>query len=109
MFAAAGDDDLRRFVSQAVVAFEFVGDGLAEFRDAGGRGVFGKTIGERLGAGVLDVLGRVEIRFTCAKANDVDAVRFHLFGLGINGQRERRGKSSGAARNFIVHKTTGEK
>ena len=36
MFAAAGHDDLRRFVSQAVLAFEFVGDGLAQFRDAAG-------------------------------------------------------------------------
>ena len=40
MLAAAGDDDLTGLVSEAVFAFELVGDGLAQFRDAAGGRVF---------------------------------------------------------------------
>ena len=49
VFAAAGDDDLRGLVGEAVLAFVLVGDGLAQLGDAGGGGVFGEAGGERLG------------------------------------------------------------
>jgi hypothetical protein len=60
MLAAAGDDDLRRLVGEAVLAQKFGGDGLAQFRDAAAGRVFGEPGGERLGGGVLDVLRRVK-------------------------------------------------
>ena len=103
MFAAARDDDLGGRVGQAVVPFEFVGDGLAQFRDAAGRSVFGEALVKRLGAGVLDVLGRVEIRFARAEADDVQPLGLHLLGLGINGQGERGRERGGACRDAIVH------
>ena len=90
MLAAAAHDDLRWLVSEAVLALEFVGDGLAQFRDAAGRRVFGEPGGERLGGGVLDVLRRVEIRFAGAEADDVLARGLHGLGLGVNGEGERR-------------------
>ena len=62
----------------------------AQLGDAGGGGVFGEAGGQRLGGGVLDVLGRVEVRFAGAEADDVQAVGLHLLGLRVNGQGERR-------------------
>ncbi len=90
MLAAAGDDDLRWFVREAVFTLELVGDGLAQFRGAAGRRVFGEPGGERLGGGVLDVLGSVKIRFADAEAHDILARGFHGLGLGVNGEGERR-------------------
>ena len=89
VFAAAGDDDLRGLVGEAVLALVFVGDGCAQFGDAGGGGVFGEAGGQRLGAGVFDVLRGVEVRLAGAEADDVQAVGLHLLGLGVNGQSER--------------------
>src|SRR5581483_9535436 len=86
MFAAVGDDDLRWLVGQAVLPFEFVGDGFAQFRDAAAGGIFGEPGGERFGGGVFDMLRRVEIGFARAETDDVFARGFHGFGLGINGE-----------------------
>ena len=61
----------------------------AQFRNAAAGRVFGKTGGERLGGGVLDVLRRVEIRFARAEADDVFAGGLHGLGLGVNGERQR--------------------
>jgi len=63
--------DLRRLVSETFSAFELVGDGLAQFRDATGRRVFCEPGGERLGGSILDELRRVKIRFTGAKADNI--------------------------------------
>ena len=100
MLAAARNDDLRRLVSEAVLAFEFVGDGLAQFRDAAAGRVFGEPGGERLGGGVLDELRRVEIRFARAEPDDVLARGLHGLGLGVNGERERRRQRRGAFVKF---------
>ena len=107
MFAAAGDDDLTWLVGEAVIAREFIGDGLAQFRNAARGRVFGETIGECFGAGVFDVLRRVEVRLTGAEADDILAGGFHGFGLGINGERKRRRERCGAWRNFVVHQIGG--
>ena len=48
MFAAAGNNDLRRLVAEPVLAFEFVRDGLAQFRNAAAGRVFGEPSFERL-------------------------------------------------------------
>ncbi len=68
----------RGLVGEAVLALVLVGDGRAQFGDAGGGGVFGEAGGQRLGAGVLDVLRRVEVRLAGAEADDVQAVGLHL-------------------------------
>ena len=52
---------------------------------AAGR-VFGETGGERLGAGVLDVLRRVKIRLAGAETDDILAGGFHRLGFGVNGE-----------------------
>ena len=44
MLAAAGNDDLRGLVGQAVVALEFVRRRLAQFRDAAAGRVFGEAV-----------------------------------------------------------------
>ena len=89
MLAAAGDDDLRGLVGEAVLALVLVGDGRAQLGNAGGGGVFGEAGGQGLGAGVFDVLRGVEVRLAGAEADDVQAVGLHLLGLGVNGQGER--------------------
>ena len=89
MFAAARDDDLRRFVAQPVFALEFIGNGLAQFRNAAGRSVFGEPVIQGFNSGVLDGFRRVEIRLASAKADDVLPVGLHLFGRRVNGQSER--------------------
>ena len=48
------------------------------------------ALGGMIRGRVLNVLRSVEIRFARAEADDVEPVGFHLFGLGINGQSERR-------------------
>src|SRR6185312_183946 len=90
MFAAAGDNDLGGLVGEPVFFFVLVGDGLAQFGDAGGGRVFRETVGERLGGGVFDVLRRIKIRFTRAEADDVFTGGLHRLGLGIDSQCERR-------------------
>ena len=90
MFATARDDDLARLVGETVLAFMFVRDGLAQFRNARRRSVFCKTVIERFDGGVFDVLRCVEIGLADAKADDVDSIGLHLFGFGINGQSDGR-------------------
>src|SRR5207247_11475631 len=103
MFAAAGDNDLRRFVGQPVLALELVGDGLAKFGDAAARRVFGEAVGERLDGGVFDVLRRVKVRLACAEADDIQALGLHLLGFGVDGQRQRRGERGGPLGYSVVH------
>src|SRR5213592_4709998 len=105
MFAAAAHDDLRGFVGQAVLAFEFVGNRLAQFGNAAARGVFGEPFVERLDRGVFDVLRRVEIRLARAETDDVLALGLHLLGLGVDGQSQRRGERGGALGDSVVHKS----
>src|SRR5206468_11954369 len=104
MFAATAHDDLRWFVGQAVLAFEFVGNRLAQFRNAAARRVFGESFVQRLDRGVFDVLLRVEIRFARSEADDVLAFGLHLLGLGVDGQSQRRGERGGARRDSVFHK-----
>jgi len=103
MFAAAGDNDLRGLVGEAVFLFVFVGDGLAQFGNAGGGRVFGETVRERLGGGILDVLWRVKIRFARAEADDVFPGGLHGLGLRVNRECERWAERCGAFRNFVIH------
>ena len=105
MFAAATDDDLGRFVGQAIFAFEFVGNRLAQFGNAAARGVFGEPFVQRFDRSVFDMLRRVEIRFTRAEADDVLAFGLHLLGLGVDGQSQRRGERGGALGDSVVHKS----
>ena len=88
MFAAAGNDDLRGLVAQPVFALEFVGNGLAQLRNAAGRRVLGESVVERLDGGVLDMLRRVKVRLARAEADHILSLRLHLLGLGINGQSQ---------------------
>jgi hypothetical protein len=74
------------------------------WRSSGADGIFGEPVGERLGGGVLDVLGGVEVRFAGAEAHDVFPGGLHGLGLGINGQGEGRGQRGSTLRDVVVHK-----
>jgi len=65
---------------------------------------FVKPSASALAARVLDVLRRVEIRLAGAEPDDVLAFGFHLLGLGINGQSQRRTERRRALRDFVIHK-----
>ena len=84
--AAGRDDDLRRRDLQSVVSSVFVGYGLAERLDAGRGGVFGLAGLERSDAGLLNVLGRVEIGLAGGEAAHVLAGGEEGFGFGVNGE-----------------------
>ena len=103
VLAAAGNDDLRGLIGQAVLLFELVGDGLAQLGDAAGGRVLGEPVIEGLDRRILDVLRGVEIGLPRAKTDHVQPLRLHLLGLGIDGQREGRGERGGALRNLVVH------
>ena len=62
-------------VLDAVVALELVGDSLAQFGDAATWRVLGEAVGQRLRGGIFNVLRRVEVRLTGAKADDVLRLR----------------------------------
>src|SRR5437667_9785878 len=95
MFAATGNNDLRGLVAEAVLAFELVGDGLAQLGDAAGGRVLSEALVECLDGSIFDVLRGIEIRFTRAKTDHILSLGFHLFGLRINRQRERGRERSG--------------
>lgn len=95
-----GDDDLGGFVIEAVVGLEFVGDGLTEFGDPAGRGVFGEPSVERGHCGGFDMFWRVVIGFTGSEAANVDALGLHGFGFGVDGEGEGRGEDCGAVGEF---------
>src|SRR5581483_10142657 len=67
VLSAARNNYLRRLVAEAVLALELVRDRLPQFGNAARRRVFGETVRERFGAGVLDVLRSIEIRFARAE------------------------------------------
>ena len=92
MLAAAGDCDLRGIVGQPVVALKLVGNGLLQLGNAGRGRVFCEAFIERLLGGVLDVVGRVEVRFAGAESDDVLAFSLEAFGLGADGERNRGGE-----------------
>jgi len=83
--AIAGDGTVRRDVD-AVRALKVTGDGFPQGRDAGHGGVAGKSLVDSLFRGVADMGGGGEIRFADCQAGHVDALRFELEGLGVDGQ-----------------------
>ena len=84
MLRAVAHDDLPGAIIQSVVGCQFVRDRLAQFRDASAWRVFRETGFQRLDCGPFYMLGRIEIRFACAEAADVDAFGFHGFRLAID-------------------------
>ena len=103
MLAAAGDNDLRCLVGQAVFTLVLVRNRLPELRNARRWRIFRKSRRQRFRSGVLDVLRRVEIRFTSAKAHNVFAIGLHLLGFRVDSQSKRRGQSGCPLRDLIIH------
>ncbi len=89
MLAATGNDDLLRIVLKIVFALKLTGHCRAQLRRAGGRGVFGKPIGQCLSGGGFNVLGCVEIRFARAESDHILAGGAQRFGFGGDGESER--------------------
>ena len=73
MFTAAGDQDLFRFVVQAVVTFELGYNGLLERRCAIDRGITGEAVIDGLDGGAADMLRCTEIRLAGTQPDDVAA------------------------------------
>ncbi len=72
------------FVVDAVLALEFCGNGLLQFRDSIHGGVFRLTTIDCINRRLLDVIRRIEIRFACAKTNHITARSFQLPRLVCN-------------------------
>ncbi|MNK78756.1 hypothetical protein D3C87_984010 [compost metagenome] len=81
LLAARADNRLLRLVVQPVFTLELVGNGLAQFRNAGNRRVFRFTALDGVDGRFLDIFGRIEIRLAGAKADHIAALRFQLTGF----------------------------
>jgi hypothetical protein len=74
MLRPATHHDLRRRVLQAVVALQLGRNQLAQPRDAVDRRVLRLAPAQRVGARVLDEIGRVEVRLADREVADVVAL-----------------------------------
>ena len=90
VFCAVADDDLGRFVIDAVVEQELVGHGLTKFWDTGTGRVLRESRFQRRYSSGLNVFGSVEIRFACSEAANVDPFGFHRLGLTVDRKGKRR-------------------
>jgi hypothetical protein len=88
--AAGRDVHLGGLVGQAVLARELGSDGFLELRDAVHRGVLGLALTDGADRGLLDVVGRVEVRLAGAEADDVSTLGLQLPGLLVRGHGGRR-------------------
>ncbi len=86
MFAAAGDQDLVRGIREAVLAPEFGDDRLLELRGAVHRRVSGEAVLDGGDGRLLDVIGRIEVRFPGAESDDVLTGGAQGVGTGRNGE-----------------------
>jgi hypothetical protein len=89
VFAAAGDQDLRPFVSQSVVPLKFMDDRVLQLIDPADGRILGEAFFNRTNRRTFDAVRRVEVRFTGAKADYIDALSLHRFGLRLNGEGGR--------------------
>ena len=78
MLAARGHDGLRGLVVEIVLALELAGHRLAQRLDAGDGRVLCLAPADGVDGGVLDVVGRVEIRLADRKRNHVPAGRLEV-------------------------------
>ena len=90
MLCAVADDDLGRFVVNAVVQQELVGNRLTKFRNAGTGCVFGKSRFQSRDGSSLNVFGSVEVRLACSEAANIDPFGFHRLGLAVDRKGKRR-------------------
>ena len=91
LLAAGADGDLRRLVVEPILALELLDDGVLELGDAVDVGVFRRpAVADRLDRRFLDVVGRVEIGFPSAEADDIAACRFERARLVGDGDGRRR-------------------
>ena len=68
-------------------------NGIAQGRIAGDGRVAGIVLVDGFLGGFLDVIGGVEVGFTHAEVDDIDALRFQFIALLRHGQCFRRGKA----------------
>ena len=90
MLCAVADDDLGRFVVNAVVQQEFVGHRLTKFRDAGAGCVLGKSCLKSRDGSSLDVFGSIEVRLARSESAHIDPFGFHRLGLAVDRKGKRR-------------------
>ena len=88
VLGSAANNHLAWLVIEAVVFEKFLGNRLAEFRNAGTGSVFGATILEGLDGGRLDMFRGVHVGLSSAEAVNFDAFGFHGLGLAVNGKSE---------------------
>ena len=91
LLAAGADGDLRGLVVEAVLALELARDRLLQLGEPVDRGVLRRLAAlDRLDRGLLDVVGRVEIRLAGAEPDDVAARRFQRARFVRHRDRRRR-------------------
>ena len=73
MLAAGADNRLRPLIVEAILALELAGNGFAQRLDAEHRRIFRFAALDGGNAGLLDIVGRIEVRLTHRQGNDVAA------------------------------------
>ena len=81
LLGTVGNEDVGFLVVEAVVAFQFVGDGLAQRGRAGHGRVVRVVVVDGVHTGLLGRFGRVEVGLADAQADDVDALGLQFAAL----------------------------
>ena len=87
LLGTVGTENLGRCVVHAVLALQFVHDGLAQAGIAGDGRVAAPVVADGLDGGLLDVFGRVEVGFAHTHVDDVDALCLQFAAALAHGQR----------------------
>ena len=81
-FLFTGNNDLGRFVIQAIVFFQFIADSLSESRCACRRCIACLTIIDRIDTCLTDMFRCIKIRFPCAECYNRQSCCFHFCRFG---------------------------
>ena len=89
MLAAVGDQNILSSIAESIIPLELLGNCLAQFGFTSYWAIARLTLSES-GLGCSSNMGRrIKIGFADAKADHINALSFHRFGLGIDSQRHR--------------------
>ena len=91
LFGAGSSTDFIRGILYAVIPFEFTGNGFPQIKDPVDRSISGEMLINGCFGGHIDIVRRVEIRFTDVEPDHFDSVSFHIgdFGIQLRGKSRR--------------------
>jgi hypothetical protein len=95
VLGAAGDDDIRRGIGEAVLVGELAADRLLEGGHAGDHGILGKALGDGIDGRLLGVGRGIQVGFARAQAQNVLALGLEGLVLRVDGDGLGRADAPG--------------